>query len=134
MLTPAAAEAILGKQRRGYRFSPAAFAEYFKDATALLTKKGFCQGAYARSRKGYKLESGKSKHAASFCGIGALERVTPEWREFRVARQLLAQALGVAQDGPTAIQGVNDRGAPDAAKATILGGYAAVSKVLAGLQ
>jgi hypothetical protein len=124
MLTPKQAEEVLG--RRGGRWvrSPARFLGYFQFALKLLTERGWCQGAYARSRRGYTLHSGKDKHAAAFCAIGAIERAAPEHKDFKVCNTILRLALGVQPTHGESISLINDdRLDVDGAKAKIFGAY-----------
>lgn len=127
MLTPKQAEELLGRRAGRWVRSPVRFLGYFQFALKLLNERGWCQGAYARSRRGYRLSSGKDKHAAAFCAIGALERATPEHKDFKVCHAILGLALGITQARQereyTSIGIVNDNPDATVAKARILEGY-----------
>jgi hypothetical protein len=99
MLTKERARDILVRRGNRWLHAPDVFLAYFEDGLRLLTKKGWTQGAYARSRWGHVLQSGKDKSAAKFCAQGALERVTPDFRDFKICRSLLSHALGVMPNG-----------------------------------
>lgn len=131
MLTPAKAKEILGVRQGRWVRHPGRFAVYFGDASRLLESKGWCQGAYARSRRGYALVTGKDKHAASFCPQGALERVTSEYKDYRVCKLLLAGALGVE---PHEISMVNDRISPRIGLSMMQQALTVVTTVLEDLQ
>jgi hypothetical protein len=126
------ARELLGRRGNRWLRSPERFLGYFSDARNLLVKKGWCQGAYARSRRGFKLQSGKDKSAASFCAEGALERATPEHKDFKLCKTLLSYALGVLPSGRWSIASINDDPTlkPEVAQAQILAGYDNVIDVL----
>lgn len=133
MLTPAKAEEILGKSKGGrWLRSPARYLGYFDEALALL-RKGWCQGAFARNFRGTKLESAKDRTARSYCAVGALERVTPEYRDHKVCKLLLAYAMGVLPNGRWTIAAVNDGPNKQTAKAEVLAGYQNARTVLIAL-
>lgn len=129
MLTPERATDILGRSKGGrWRRSPSRYLGYFEDALHLLEVRGWTQKAYARNKRGDWLPSGKARSATSFCALGALERATPEYKDFEPCRQLLAHAVG------TDIAVIND--APDkaAAKARVLAAYGSVITMLKALN
>jgi hypothetical protein len=140
VLSPATAKSILGRTKSGrWVRSPERFLNYFEEAYLLLKRKnGWCQGAYARSKRGKNLYSAKDKRAHSYCAVGALEAVTPEFKDYSLAARLLSAALGGAPDvnAILARQRVieeNDSKKAEVAEPKILGAYLNVMDALKAL-
>lgn len=105
-LNQARVEEVLGFRRGRWFHTPERYLEYFQAALKLLLK-GHCTGAYAKSKYGHALASGRDKHAKAWCAQGALERVTPEHKDFAVCKRLLERALECVARG-LSISKIND--------------------------
>lgn len=122
-------EAILGRRRNGrWIRDPRKYMQYILDAARMIKDpKNWCQGAYALDKRGQKLGTARTRRAVRFCFLGAVERATPEFREYLTCKLLLALAAGVPHEKLPAL---NDKGAPQETFIAVIGIFATAIGIL----
>jgi hypothetical protein len=123
-------EAILGRRRNGrWIRDPRKYMQYILDgARTIKDPANWCQGAYALDKRGQKLGTARTRRAVRFCFLGALERATPEFREYDLCKHLLAIGAGVPHDKLSALNDLP--GEPKETYIAVIGVFAATIAIL----
>lgn len=131
-------ESILGRRQNGrWIRKPEVYMDYLRNAARLLMDRSkWTQQAFARDSRGKVMLTARiPKHSqrkpVKFDMIGALEHVTPDFRDFFIAKLLLAAGAGVPHEQ---LSRFNDRQPADEAYKQVVGAYAIILAALAELK